>query len=56
MYVVKAVETTFIQKIRTFNVDEIDTCWTFKEYIENSNKLTVIHIPLMDSLIKHWTS
>jgi hypothetical protein len=24
MYIVKAAETTFVQKIRTFNVDEID--------------------------------
>jgi len=24
MYVIKAAETTFVQKIRTFNVDEID--------------------------------
>jgi len=27
MYLVKAAETMFEQKIRTFNVDEIDT-WT----------------------------
>ncbi len=26
MYIVKAAETTFVQKICTFNVDEIDTC------------------------------
>jgi hypothetical protein len=26
MYVVKTVETTSVQKICTFNVDEIDTC------------------------------
>jgi len=26
VYVVKAAETTFVQKIRTFNIDEIDTC------------------------------
>jgi len=25
MYVLKAAETTFVRKIRTFNVDEIDT-------------------------------
>jgi len=25
MYVVKAAEMTLVQKIRTFNVDEIDT-------------------------------
>jgi hypothetical protein len=27
MYVVKATETTLVQKIRTFNVDEIDTSY-----------------------------
>ncbi len=27
MYVVKAAETTFVRKIRMFNVDEIDTRW-----------------------------
>ncbi len=25
MYIVKAVETTFVQKICAFNIDEIDT-------------------------------
>jgi hypothetical protein len=26
MYVEKAAETTFVQKTRAYNVDEIDTC------------------------------
>jgi hypothetical protein len=29
MYVEKAAKTTFIQKRRAFNVDEIDTRWTY---------------------------
>jgi len=42
MYEVKAAETTFVRKIRTFNIDEIDTRSTVKflryvfEFIEPS--------------------
>jgi len=41
MYVVKAAETTFVQKIRTCNVDEIDTL-SLKGTTSNHSEKNVI--------------
>jgi hypothetical protein len=39
MYVKKAAETTFERNIRTFNVDEIDTCMVPTKIHKNVNRL-----------------
>ncbi len=45
MYVEKAAATMFVRKIRTYNVDENDTC-TLKNYVRLYSQL----IPFFDDI------
>ncbi len=52
MYVVKAAETTLLQKIRSFNVDEIDT----GTQIDCTRKSFFISVSLTDLLTLQYVS